>query len=242
MRPSERLQVIDRIARELQSRFTYADIDTYLGHFDIAPPESVSANSKWVYSKEALRHSTPQVLAEIAADLEIGVLPAVLAAACPPDLWKGTQDVRLFISHISRDKEKAHRLKECLEPYSISGFVAHDDIEPTKAWQSEIENALFSMDAFVAIHTAGFSKSNWTQQEIGFAIGSGTMMMSIRMGEDPTGFASRHQALSRGRKTAEQLALELSKLLERDDRTSGRLSSAQAEKQSSLISNDEVPF
>ncbi|WP_425062224.1 toll/interleukin-1 receptor domain-containing protein [Pyruvatibacter mobilis] len=242
MRPSERLQIIDRIARELQSRFTYADIDAYLGHYDILPPESVSINSKWVYSKEALRDSSPQVLAEIAADLEIGALPAVLAAASPPDLWKGTQDVRLFISHISRDKEKAHRLKECLKPYSISGFVAHDDIEPTKAWQSEIEKALFSMEAFVSIHTVGFSKSNWTQQEIGCAIGRGTMMMSIRMGEDPTGFASRHQALSRGRKTAEQLALEICGILERDDRTSARLSSARAERNSSSISDDEVPF
>jgi hypothetical protein len=55
MRASEKLAVIDRIARELQSRFTYSDIDIYLAEFGVAKPTEVMSNSKWVYSKEALK-------------------------------------------------------------------------------------------------------------------------------------------------------------------------------------------
>jgi hypothetical protein len=48
------------------------------------------------------------------------------------------------------------------------------------------------MDAFLAIHTPGFKDSFWTQQEIGFAVGRGVKIISFKMGEDPTGFISKH--------------------------------------------------
>jgi hypothetical protein len=111
---------------------------------------------------------------------------------------KNTKQFRLFISHISKDKHRAMRLKECLEPYAISGFVAHMDVHPTLEWQLEIDRALNFMDAFIAIHTPGFSSSVWTQQEIGFAIGRGVKVISFKMGEDPTSFKSKQQALGRG--------------------------------------------
>jgi hypothetical protein len=57
------------------------------------------------------------------------------------------------------------------------------------------------MDAFLAIHTEGFSKSVWTQQEIGFAGARGVKIISFKMGEDPTGFISKHQALPRLNRT-----------------------------------------
>ena len=63
------------------------------------------------------------------------------------------------------------------------------------------------MDAFIAIHTPGFSASFWTQQEVGFAVGRGVKIISLRMGEDPTGFISKHQALARRQRTAEEIAL-----------------------------------
>jgi hypothetical protein len=133
--------------------------------------------------------------------------------------------------------EKATRLRDCLKPYGIQAFVAHEDIEPTKEWQGEIERALFSMDAFVSIHTVGFAKSIWTQQEIGVAIGRGVKTVALRMGEDPTGFISKHQALSRGSKTAEAVAKELSDIFAADERTARRLKEAGAAKET-----EEIPF
>ena len=60
------------------------------------------------------------------------------------------------------------KLKDALKAYHISSFVAHEDIMPTLPWQIEIERALNTMDAMLAIHTKGFSESSWTQQEIGW--------------------------------------------------------------------------
>jgi hypothetical protein len=50
---------------------------------------------------------------------------------------------------VSKDEATAMRLKECLGAYGITGFVAHEDIEPSRVWQTEIERALFAMDALV---------------------------------------------------------------------------------------------
>ena len=127
--------------------------------------------------------------------------------------------------------------------YGIVGFVAHEDIHPTLEWQIEIERALQAMDAFIAVHTPGFSQSFWTQQEIGFAVGRGTMIISFRMGEDPTGFISKQQALARRDRTAEQVAKEINDLLCADPRTASRMKDAKAlKKEGSVQPDDEIPF
>lgn len=237
MRVSDRLDAIDKIGRELQSRYSYDEIDIYLAQFNVAPPKDVSVNSKWVYSKAALSTVGLETIARIADDLGIGSLEQIAAQGNPPAIWKGTNDLRLFVSHISKDKDKATRLRDCLKKFAIQAFVAHEDIEPTRNWQTEIERALFSMDAFVAIHTPGFATSIWTQQEIGFALGRGIKTISLRMGEDPTGFISKHQALSRGKRAAEEVARELARIFEADERTAKRLREAQEARAA-----EEVPF
>lgn len=235
MKVSERLALIDKIGRELQSRFTFGELDDYLTASGIAHPQNVSANSKWVYSRAALTPLPLAKVVEIADDLGIGAQGAALTT---PANWKGTNLFRLFISHISKEKIKATRLKECLAPYGVSGFVAHEDIHPTLAWQDEIERALFHMDGFIAMHTPGFSASVWTQQEVGFAVARGVKIISLKMGEDPTGFISKRQALPRLRRTAEEVAKEVDELLSQDPLTKDRLEVAKA----SLIDDDEIPF
>ena len=241
MRVSEKLDLIDRIGRELQSRYTYTEIDRFLAEFAIEPHASVSSNSKWVYSKAALSGIAIEKVLRIAQELDIGVGGQSPASITPPANWAKVTEFRLFISHVSKDKLKATRLKSCLEIYGISGFVAHEDIHPTLEWQSEIERALNNMDAFIAIHTPGSSNSNWTQQEIGFALGKGVKVISFKMGEDPTGFISRHQALARRDRTAEEVAKEINDLLLGDERTFGKLSTAQGSKQQPVLS-DDIPF
>jgi hypothetical protein len=213
MKVSDRLNVIDTIARELQHRYTYREINAYLAAFEIDPPQqSDGFNSKWVYSKDALKGVSLETIGKIADDLGLGALAQVSAQANPPAIWKGTIDFRLFVSHLSKDKDKATRLRDCLKQYGICAFVAHEDIDPTLEWQDEIERALFSMDAMVAIHTPGFAASHRTQQEIGFALGRGIKIVSFRLGEDPKGFISKRQALSRQGRSAETIAGEIHKL------------------------------
>lgn len=223
MRVAERLDLIDKIGRALQARFGYVEIDAFLAAYGIPKPKDVVANSKWVYSKVALQDVAEGIILEIAEELDLIQPGAIRSIVAPPRNWNETTQFRLFISHASAEKQKATRLKECLAPYAIAGFVAHEDIHPTLEWQNEIERALQTMDAFIAIHTVGFSKSNWTQQEIGYALGRGVKVISFKMGEDPTGFISKQQALARRQRTAEEVAAEIDELLAADLRTSERL-------------------
>ena len=99
------------------------------------------------------------------------------------------------------------------------------------------------MDAMVAVHTKGFSASFWTQQEIGFALGRGVKVISFKYGEDPTGFIGKHQALPRLRKSAEEIATEIDKLLVADLRTADRLSEAKLTNSfADYELDDDVPF
>ena len=110
-------------------------------------------------------------------------------------IW-GATGYRVFLSHKAGVKVETARVKEGLCAFGISSFVAHEDIHPTKAWQDEIENALNSMDAFVALLTEDFHNSLWTDQEVVFALGRGVPIIAVKLGKDPYGFIGKFQALS----------------------------------------------
>lgn len=127
---------------------------------------------------------------------------------------------RLFISHLSEYKVSAANLKGCLQNFGIDGFVAHEDITPSKEWEQEIEAALFSMDALCAIVAPGFEKSRWCDQEVGIALGRKKMVFSIRKGKNPYGFFGKYQALpSQG--SANDMAKELTKAICANEFTRG---------------------
>jgi hypothetical protein len=124
-------------------------------------------------------------------------------------IW-GDEGFRVFLSHKSEVKKETTELKKQLRLYGISSFVAHVDIRPTKEWQDEIENALASMDGFVALMTDKFHDSEWTDQEVGFAIARGIPIIAIRLGMDPYGFIGKFQAItSPWEKAHEQIAKTL---------------------------------
>ena len=109
-------------------------------------------------------------------------------------LW-GEGAVRAFICHKAEDKCLAKEIKTWFADYGIASFVAHEDIVPLKEWEPEIERALFSMDVLIALLTEEFSDSNWTDQEIGVAVGRGIPIIPIRMGKDPYGLIGKYQAI-----------------------------------------------
>jgi len=235
MRASERMDLIEKVGSELQRRYTFTDIDAFFAASDISTANVDGwggSNSKRVYAKAVLSKVSEAELLRVAG--ELNVLSTAGKPIVPPTNWQGSKAFRLFISHISKDKAIATRLKGALAGYDIAGFVAHEDIQPTLAWQDEIERGLQTMDALIAVHTPGFSASIWTQQEIGYALGRGVKVISFKMGEDPTGFIGKHQALPRGNRTAEQIAAEIDKLLDADPRTKDRLAEAKAD--------DEISF
>ncbi|MGB3625127.1 MAG: toll/interleukin-1 receptor domain-containing protein [Henriciella sp.] len=224
MKQRERFELIDKLARELQDRFKTYELPGYLSAFDVDVGDTGTiGQSKWVWAKSVLSSLSVDKILEIARDMDLDQ-DQVLAS--PPDAWKDTRYFRLFISHISKDRKIAMRLRDCLAPLAIKGFVAHEDILPTRLWEDEIVRALHCMDALVSIHTPGFSESNWCQQEVGFAFGRGTKIISLRMGEDPTGFIGKSQALLRKGRMAEEIAAEIEQILKSDDRASVRLAEA----------------
>ena len=134
-------------------------------------------------------------------------------------LW-GPGAIRVFLSHKAEYKEMAAGIKDRLSAYSIASFVAHEDIEPMQEWVGEIEGALSSMDALVALLTDKFSESNWTDQEVGFAIGRGVPVIPVRLGKDPYGFIGKYQAISGFNSSAAKIADDILKFVLKSDKIS----------------------
>ena len=151
-----------------------------------------------------------------------------LAAA--PVFW-APGHFRLFITHSSMIKQAAHLVKAALAEYQIAGFVAHDDIEPAKEWQAEIESALRTMDALTAIITPEFGTSFWCNQEIGIAVGRGKLVVPLRAGEDPRGFLGKYQAITiESGMAANIIARRIFDVLVKHDQTYTRIADALSER------------
>jgi hypothetical protein len=137
-------------------------------------------------------------------------------------LWPESH-LRLFISHVSAHKVAVSKLKDELEIYGISGFVAHEAIQPSLHWQSEIELALRSMHALLALITPDFHPSDWTDQEIGWALGRGVLVVPVRLGADPYGFIGKVQGISGDLEQPQSLAISIFKTLLANPQTHGEM-------------------
>jgi hypothetical protein len=126
--------------------------------------------------------------------------------------------VRLFISHHSSTKAFVAEVAQALELYAIHGFVAHEDIQPLRHWEAEIERALQQCHACSAFLSQDFHGSLWTDQEVGFCFARDIPIVPVRMGMDPYGFLGNFQALTVGTMTAPRLAFEIFNLLRGDPR------------------------
>ena len=128
-------------------------------------------------------------------------------------IWDGFH-VRVFLSHKATKKIETSRLKQSFADCGIGAFVAHDDIEPTEEWHREIERALFSMDALVSLLTEDFHDSDWTDQEVGVAIGRGVPLVAVMLGRDPYGLMGKGQGLGGcSRTNPNEIALKVFQLL-----------------------------
>jgi len=133
-------------------------------------------------------------------------------------LWE-PQTFRLFLSHVSVHKVAVSNLKGYLRTLGVSAFVAHEDIEPTLEWQTEIDFALRSMHAMAALLTPEFHSSNWTDQEVGVAVARGAMIVPVKLGLDPYGFIARQQALTGDLTKPGPLAFAIARVLLRQAAT-----------------------
>lgn len=225
MKAIDRLSLIDKIGRELQSRMGYSDIDAYLAAFGVdTKKETSGVNSKWVYTKELLADVANDIILKIATELEIdhNYAVGIQQETVEATFWE-PHHFRLFLSHLSSYKKNVAALQSALKSYGISAFVAHVDIEPTKEWQDEIEAGLLSMDALAAVLMPGFKDSNWTDQEVGVAFGRRVLIVPIIHGLNPYGFIGKYQGLKTKGKTVSQVADELFRILVKSPKTKARI-------------------
>lgn len=231
MKVIERLGLIDRIGRELQSRMSYGEIDTYLKAHGVNIKKSTSGvNSKWVYTKELLGDEPEELIIRIANELEVPHNHVVTDATrtLEATFWEPFH-FKLFLSHLSSFKSTTGQLQSALRKYGISAFVAHVDIEPTREWLDEIEAGLHSMDALAAILMPGFKESNWTDQEVGFAVGRGVLVIPVMRGLEPYGFISKYQGLNANKKTVSAVAEEIFRILATSPKTRTKMLSCLTE-------------
>lgn len=130
---------------------------------------------------------------------------------------------RLFLSHVAKHKVAVSKLKDELELYGIAAFVAHKAIQPSLEWQREIELALGSMHALLALITSDFHASSWTDQEIGWAFGRGVLVVPVRLGVDPYGFAGKVQAITGDLEKTKTLAKSVFDTLLANPQTHGEM-------------------
>jgi nucleoside 2-deoxyribosyltransferase len=202
---SRRVSFLKEIGKRLDAE-DWPLIDVTLSQFGL-PTANAWQGTKAAYVMEMAKDAADEKLTELAQ--HVGYLvEEVPKPGIDPPFWRPRM-FRLFVSHLASERALAGQLQEALLPYGISAFVAHNDIEPTLEWQSQIEAALATADSLVALLHPKFHESKWTDQEIGFAMGRGLPVFAVRFGQDPYGFIGRFQAFTGGGKTPEALAREL---------------------------------
>lgn len=222
MKVLDRIELISRIGRELQSRMGYSDIDSFLsGHGINCKDFQPSTNSKWVYVKELLADVNESLVLRIADELE---LEHGYSANSPKEatFWKAGH-FKLFLSHLASFKVNTARLQNALRKYAITSFVAHSDIEPSREWQTEIEAALQTMDAMAALLMPGFKESNWCDQEVGVAVGRDVLIIPVRKGLDPYGFIGKYQGIQAANKNVGEVAEEIFKTIIKSPKTRAKM-------------------
>jgi hypothetical protein len=108
------------------------------------------------------------------------------------------EPIRVFLSYSSKDKEFAGQLKAKLETRGFEAFLAHEDIKPTQEWEAEIFKNLKACDAFIPLLSENFAESDWCDQETGFAVSDGKLIIPLKIDVDPYGFIGKIQALKLG--------------------------------------------
>ena len=103
--------------------------------------------------------------------------------------------VTAFLSYSHKNGKLAHEVKLALEKFKIHGFLAHDDIRVSERWKREIRKHFRDCDLFIPILTDAFTKSDWTDQECGLALGHGKKIVPLKVDQGPYGFLGAYQAI-----------------------------------------------
>jgi hypothetical protein len=94
------------------------------------------------------------------------------------------QKIAVFISYSSADKSIAGCLKDLMEKFEMSAFLAHEDITPSRNWEKEIIKNLKKCQVFLPILSSSYIRSDWTAQETGFALALNKLVVPLKIDSD----------------------------------------------------------
>lgn len=201
------------------SPLSWSEVDVILGEFG-ASTEDIWNGDKFSYVVAMIKDLGDESLVQLAEHLNIQTGKDSLLD--PPSFWR-EGELWVFISHISAHKVFAADLQSALAEYGICSFVAHEDIEPDAEWQEEIEKALRTCDALIALLNEGFNESTWTDQEVGYALGRGVPVYSVRLDMAPYGLFGKKQAFNGKGKEVSAIAHELFEAYRKHSKTKDKL-------------------
>jgi len=118
-----------------------------------------------------------------------------------------------FLSYSHKDRRLAGYTKECLDSYGFDTFLAHENLEPTEEWQKSILKRLKDCIVFLPLLTDAFTKSEWTDQETGMAVGLKKVIVPLKVTRNPYGFISKYQAQALDAETIEEACWKIVKKL-----------------------------
>lgn len=217
---SARIKLLAAVANHLAAE-EWPIIDLTLDQFSL-PTTDTWSGTKGGYIIQMAKNADDDTVTGLAEHCGIPVEHGVMQPNIQAAFWK-SDHFRLFLSHLAAHKKFSGELQQALEHYGISAFVAHNDINPTAEWQNEIELALSTCDALVALLHPGFHESKWTDQEIGFVMGRAMPVFSVTLGETPYGFIGKTQAFNGTGKTAIALAREIFDALRKNKQTQDKM-------------------
>ena len=124
----------------------------------------------------------------------------------------------VFLSHKFEDAELASRVSLGLHRYGVDGFVAHQDIHISDLWRATIIESLDTCDALAAVLQEDFHRSEWCDQEVGWALGRHIPVIVIRptslTGPRTDGFLEQLQNLSVDRGNAQCVEFIVSSIVD----------------------------
>ncbi len=219
---ADRVEFLREIVREITTNtdeWTLTSLDVVLGQFGCG---SIDTDDGWSGWADQFARAVGKV-----SDRDLLEIYAVITGADPREarsalrvidasgIWKPADYVRVFISHTAAEKAFAAEVSTELAVFGVVGFVAHESMEIEKSWQDQIEAALRTCEAFVALVHAPVNQSVWCQQEIGWARGRDVPSYFVRLGADPVGFVSSTQWPSLVNRDAKAVAVNIARWLDR---------------------------
>lgn len=106
---------------------------------------------------------------------------------------------RVFISHSTRDRGLVMTLSNLLTRLGVEVFVAEWYLSPGERIDKKVFSQIEKADCIVVLLTRNGIRSNWVQQEVGYAIKSGKILIPLA----EKGIESRDLAALQGREYIE---------------------------------------